>query len=761
MPQEYMRNVVKELLQIFQALLEEFPFGESVQGYFEYQHNEFEEKSPLNIETLLCSQFSRTFNPALITTLEELREEAELDKQKLHLALLEKYLNIKLPCTMPYQPSELCSAYFSVPSDENSDEFLHTFFLQPYKLFNISHESRKFNENIKDKRVWYWQDKACDAAPFFRTLIQIYILSSILQDYENTDNAFENEIVLENLEALKILRTEMLKSIQNSLRSLFLSIEQVKNPNKIKGNSSGVFSDENQAIEELLPGFTQTASVYPFGRLLFGQTPFVRQHVLALEASYDKDPTVSQLKYTFVFVLKHLNLSSSSFWLKTILQRTFKHWLAFKNYLLGETENDRELIYQAIRSITTILIVISSPLLILLPGLYGLTSLPFTALRSVCIHGPFSRLKHYNLLLGLDLIEATKDFFLFTSIALPIFSAMLASFNLLIPPLMLGIGGTASYLLLIFLERSMTGRSAFSYLDPNPLYSLAMSPPFSLIGTSVIFGTGSYLGCAYLGRTLNYLTPSIFKKPLSNLLSPIKRVITRAENYLRNWLFKPSITDEMVIPENTQKPNLPLPKISLYQPTSEMLSKINTYEKKLGQLNQALYLEKEQKVPFRTCLLSLNIDNNTTEASLALAMQQANTCLEDCLSAEEIVQTSKIMAYFKAQDNNFIHQFQTERIFMLQHENQDVYQPSWKLLKLLQDQKFIYGMAWTGPDEIRPSAALLNKYQRLLALAPFNKEIATIASYASVITPLAEQRATETNACSLAEENLATLSYKL
>jgi hypothetical protein len=183
---------------------------------------------------------------------------------------------------------------------------------------------------------------------------------------------------------------------------------------------------------------------------------------------------------------------------------------------------------------------------------------------------------------------------------------------------------------------------------------------------------------------------------------------------------------------------------------------INACQRKLGQLNQAFYLEKERRALFKPCILALEINSKTTESSLAETIAQANICLANCFTAKETAEFSKILNYL-TQDKSVAKTFRSESFFIQQPENQGVYQPSWKLLKLLKEKQFLFGPLWIGPEDIRPSSPLLDKCCRILALAPAVDVAAMPAP--SLVLSIVAQNAPENHPDSQLEEVNAPFSF--
>lgn len=611
-------------------------------------------ETPINIQNLFGPQFDRNFNPTLGLMLNQLKESTELNQAELPDFLLKKYLGSE----KTLEPI----AYYANPNPESEDFELHTVFLQPFRLYGILPEYRKFKG---ESRQWLWTRDILNSnsAPIFRRIIQLYIA---------------NEFKSDDL----VLKETLLTSLQTEINALFYALTNEPNLNSVVSNSRGLLSDPDLIAildNRLLPGFLDVASLYPLGRLLFGQTSEEVHHTIANR----QQP--GWFGYALAFLISHLNLSTSTFWVKVGLRILLNQWQTFKDYVSGRPN---ELMLQSFLFIPNAFILAASPLLILIPALYGITALPFTLLHRFCLEGPFKFLKNLNFLIALDILGLIKDCAFFFYFAIPVLSFLLASINAIVPPLLIGAGYYTSFILVLLVLGGLfnivfgdTSNDALNRLISSIAWGIAGTNFFLFLGINIFLGIGAYLGTSLLAKLVVNTLPSNVLEKIKALFTPLSNLVLKIELGLTRWLgIKISHEIEAIIPLAEAQPNLLPPKIVPKMVlTSEDQDKINSLILRLGKLNQSHNLTPEQKRSIKTCIENLEITKHDNRESLTLAEKQAQLILQDNFSVEE----ANIMKGLVSE----LQEMNKEKAALQVQGAQNSYQPSWQLIQLLRDKE--------------------------------------------------------------------------
>lgn len=677
-------SVSQAILKVLTQNLQAYPsLAKEVQGY-----NSF---VPVDLQNLLGPLFTRNIDQTLGYILNDLRNNSQIIKTNLNTFLLEKYLG-----NSPNNPH----AYHAMPENTSEDFQLHLCFLQPFRLYGIERKYVGLDPETVN-REWLWADcNGSDSAPLFRKIIQIYILNDILMD-SNIDTA-------KNPNQLK---DQLLQELNQEVNTLFQRLaDHFDHVNNIQGNSNGLLSEHHEEVRlldyYLLPGFLDTANLYPLGRLLFGQTKIEAHHAIA------NHQAKGWLNYIFVFLLSHLNLSTSVFWIKTGLRIMLNQWKDFKTYIttgsslaqIGDTTfSFSNRLLQTLLLIPNTLILAASPLLILIPAIYGVTSLPFSLLRHFCLEGPFNRLKNFKILRIIDTIELTKDCLLFFFVAVPMMNFLLTAIILTFPPLLLTIGSTTSYFVLATLFTFLALIVFVDLFNRHPfksiLFTSAIGASFSglISGTnfsifcilSLIANIGIYLSTSWIAKTIHSLTPTNVLEKISYLASPLIQIVLKIEIGLEHLLNnRIDLSIDKIIPVDQQQPNLKLQPSPFLVLAGEEQALVDQYKLELGKLIQTFNLSVERKKMIRACILNLTITEETKRETLDQAKQQAGLLLQDNFTVNEVSEMQQALTRLKEIDKDLKLNMESNAIKTF--EQQNTYQPSEQFIQILHAKELFH-----------------------------------------------------------------------
>jgi len=708
---------------LFNTALNAHSAKTDVVAFADYQFLSWHIRSPLDIQNILGIKFIRSFHNVLLATIHDIKSSDDIDKSKLHAALLMKYFNVDIDhlvpnATIDIQSISPCNAYLSTPDANDIGYFLHWNFLEPYRLFGITPENRKFfAHDTTTFREWRWHASFpnSDSAPFLRYIIQIYILDEILQYYES-DQDFKDEKIKTYLPILKDLREQLFSTIDQQLTTL---LQTISNTDHVENNDNPILGDprgleppnglRRTLIENIFPDFLDISSFYPIGRLIFGQPRVELHHEMIMSELGTNQSKIKTIFFYLVhWLFTHLNLSTSLFWIKTSLYQIQQLWHVFKNYVTQRDFSFEAVLNNSLRVIPTLLILAATPLLILAPPIYGLTSIPFTLLRSLCLYGPFKQIRNYRILKVLDIIELIKDIVLFIIYALPLLDLLLADVCLLIPAPLLAIGTFVSFIALILLSNAND--------DPTIIFQLASTPYFSLVGFSIVFGMGLYLFSAKLAQFVYHTIPDPLSNLMNTLISPFLWCFNRIGNTV-TFIFKnrnqennpfkgyEKTVDSLLLPY-LKHSNIPIQ----IQEEAQRLSQA------LGQLNQSFNFSAERE-QITACIKKLAITAETTPTTLEQAIKEAQDLLANRFNAEEAELMKALLNKLKEEDAEN-GELAREISGILQQGKRDQYQPSWAVLKMLRAKNIIQDdgrWAWELPDP--PSPEMQAKCRRIEARA--------------------------------------------
>lgn len=465
----------------------------------------------LDLLNILTEKFTQNFHPTLIAAINEIKKE-NIRKDTFHLALLKKYLGVDFneECNVVPEPNALCS----IPEFNEEDNFVHLCFLQPFRLFSIKPDMRKTIRENHPKSECEWllcEDVGSDIAPIFRAYTQLCLVSIILEDCAAQDNQYYCETIDENILKLIEIEKALKKQIEERLNLISVSVQKnndrLKSEQNIQGNSNGLIDSIPIILIPVIPGFLGIARFYAIGRLIYGQPKEALHEALANnQVKRERTSFFKKMKFAFYWFFAHLNLSTSLFWSKLCLRILSGQYKSFKTYVTNTEADFFSFFIKSLLAIPVFFILAASPLLIIFPWIYGLTSLPFSLLRVFCVHGPFYYLRDYRFLKMIDVVEFLKDIGLFFWYIVPLFNMMLAIMTGLMPAFLISVGMIASHLFLsaiYFLTISGTDHSS------THIFTLVDSYFFRFFSSSLVIGIGTYLTIGIVGRQIYPWLPSL------------------------------------------------------------------------------------------------------------------------------------------------------------------------------------------------------------------------------------------------------------
>ncbi|MBS0290356.1 MAG: hypothetical protein JSS07_10045 [Proteobacteria bacterium] len=711
----------KQISNIFNEKMNQFTIAPYlVQGFKEQYFLGYASRSPLQLNNLLGPTFWRTFDPLLKIAIDDIKSSANLDKPKLHAFLLEKYLGIK-DISLSLDTTLTPNAFSSIPISTAEDIQLHKYFLQPFKLFGITENNRKFqgNDPIFCMREWLWAPKkaGCDSAPLFRQIIQIYILSSIIQDYtDNTEPVLLNPALKETLDLLKQKNQQMLQELNNQTATIFKAIDVEYKQNPLSGSPNGILgaSNASQQIDTQLNGFMDIASLYPVGRLFFGQSSHEPHHVLASQNISPARTIKTNLNYAFNWFIAHLNISTSFFWVRTAFNIFVTKWKAIKEYATNPNAEFTDLLRQSLLFIPNALILALTPLLILLPWVYGISSTPFTLLRSFFIYGPFAQLRNFNYLKMIDVLELLKDSLIFWYIGIPFLNLVMAGMATFIPAALL-IPAYYTTIFAVVFVLAIFSSNHFRSDDIDFARLIAQTNFGMFFGTSMFIGVIAYLGLGCVGRIVYPYIPTSVSNRLRQLTTPIQLSLDKAIKYLVKD--KNNFDPTIIIPKENQQTviNMPKVKVTIKVP-EEIKAEIQPLFFTLSNLVQCNHFSKERKALIVGYLDKLNEDNVTSIDELKQNIQNAKLLLKDNFDPAEVKIMDKLIKHLKSLDVSIDATENVSMIKMRANPN-GAYQPSWKMLQNLREKGIITpdGL-WQAVDGIDVPESMKQKCHHIFEL---------------------------------------------
>ncbi|MGD9591640.1 MAG: hypothetical protein AB7V32_03875 [Candidatus Berkiella sp.] len=214
----FMQSTPSMVAKMFKQALVKHPLlKKEVVGFSEFEAGRYTDQSSLNLSTLLQERFWRSADPQIKSALDDISSSEMVDKTKVVEWLLLKYLNIN-SLSDPLTSSTQTNANKASPHPDSTDFQLHQLFYEPSRLFGITPENHKYHGISSTMWPWHPHDKMADSAPVFRKVIQVYILSYIIDElsYPNcADELLHNKVHVAKLKyKYHLLMQELLLEIQ-------------------------------------------------------------------------------------------------------------------------------------------------------------------------------------------------------------------------------------------------------------------------------------------------------------------------------------------------------------------------------------------------------------------------------------------------------------------------------------------------------------------------------------------------------------------
>lgn len=362
-----------------------------VVGYSDVDINPLFKRHLVNIGNVLDDQ---SHNQSLLRIINNIKSDKSVDKPYLYSALLQKYLGIDVGNTSrsPIQLSVEPNAYHSLPDQNHPDKVLHECFLQPSRLFDVLPENRRYigDHTPTRNREWRWDGykKECDSAPIFRKIIQVTILSEILEDKgrkeeSSANQAFRDQRIEALKPQLKALKQTLLGEIFSNFNALFDRLEFQELP----GYPKGLFGDDPSSWDR--EQFPEMFSIYPLLRVLSGQPPVDPDEAVAKRLTKQSN---HKIPYGLAWLISQFNIPLIMYSLLMTMNSLRAYWRSKGVVELGLVQ----------------LIIFSfcfAPIFAIFNLINGVTNLPFT----------FARLffRNFTVLNFLDTLAIFKDASLF------------------------------------------------------------------------------------------------------------------------------------------------------------------------------------------------------------------------------------------------------------------------------------------------------------------------------------------------------------
>tara|TARA_R110002110_G_scaffold400317_4_gene616728 strand:- start:124 stop:2310 length:2187 start_codon:yes stop_codon:yes gene_type:complete len=681
-----------QLQDMFSDILSLYPeLKTSVQGFTEYDAGAFKCSAPQNVQNLLGPQFTRNFALLLQSELEHIKQEPQIKKEAYHKTLLHKYLGVT-DLAHP-QVSDIPPAMGFVCEDNAPDQALHTYFLRPFLLFGITPKNRKHTETQSETNAfdWLWgTDKNTNSAHFFRSIIQLYILEEILSEYKTeTKGNWESPDIRASRRPLQDLKSALFKTIQNHFISLLYHVHlNGNNPSQkhMSGSPNGLMSRSNhnllRILDDLLPGLSNVTSQYAIGRLLFGQPQTETRHEQSIQnIDRNQSALIFWFKYISKYILTHLNLASSILWIRCSIALARSQWKTWVNFIRHSDSSFVDLAGKCLFFIPNLIIILATPILTMMPWVYGLSSIPFSLLRYFIMHGPTARLKHFWILHALDTLEFIKDFIIFVAVAAPLLESIFSSIVAFLPSSLLSIGAISAFIpTFIFLCVILSKNYTVNIWDSSS--SFAYSAFGMAFGTTLFLASTLYLGGALLGQKLYPLIPDSIAKIFNSLVSPLVWVGEKLANFVDKLFgFKPNNNlADISIPETWKQAPVSIETLTDSSLPAELKAQAAELHRKLGRLNQAFNFSVDRKKFIRNTLDEL--DNSATPTDLTEAIEKAELLLSFNFTNE---QATKIQSLITSLDSNEQFNLNKENVSIRVSGSTSGYQPSWGCIQKLRE----------------------------------------------------------------------------
>jgi hypothetical protein len=465
-------------------------------------------KSVLVRQLLGAELWYRNFSPALEEILNSLAQELENGRDQLSPLnknlLKAKYLN---PGSDPHLKM----------LDKNAEDYLlHLVYIQPWRLFAVT---PKIHEEFQDcpKRLldgWYLmvmnasgKKEYFNLAPYFRAQIRI-IIANWCEKSE-----WAKDFPCPSLQ-------EMSRTSPQSL---------LDEPLRMSGNKEGWYSFEWETdgdTSDLWMVVEKYLSYYALGRLFFGQQEDEVHHMLAKQYSQ------SALGYWYYWFVAHLNLHFIKAWIVMIYLLLKAQWQEFKHYIKGEG-GIKDFLFNGLLFIGGALLCVFCPLMVVLPIVCGIFSMPFTYVRTLCLHSDVPSLKHYFLLKCLDFIECLKDLGLFFWVGLPIVNRIAAAAIGIVPqPLFFSSTFLMFSILIVCL--AFLVQNSYAHGVGNLAWRLASTHAMRLTGFLSLAAFFLYSCLGFVLKGIRFCLPTTLLDGLGRVISWVEKQFFRAEQWFHH-----------------------------------------------------------------------------------------------------------------------------------------------------------------------------------------------------------------------------------
>lgn len=680
--------------------------------------------------------FSCVFHTLAIQEIVRIKDDHSLDRSEFYFAIIHKYIGIS---ENDFRMNQLAAfsatpnAYHATPLLDLPDSLLHRYFQQPFQLFGISSERRRNTDISTTEMQWTWcctPEKTLDSAPLFRKILQAYLLAQMEEDIEE-QNHFGLPL-LPYFRQVKTLQELCISEIKRDLFALLKTLEEYLPCRGLLGEQV------RNNFDNLFPGFTLTMSHYALGRLLFGQLYVSLPHAKSrkrLETSSKK----SFFSYLDSWFGYHFHLSISLYWGKLILSEVQKGYVLLSKYLRHESGWFFFLsnAFFSIPFLTFLLLL--SPILLLTPCVYGLTSLPFNLIRTLWLHGPrpFPLLRRhktstYLFLSFLDILEALKDLFIF-GICCTLLVQAFASLSILTLPLVATPAFGRHIFWIVFpLIPSLSLRTHFilqfalhvpffffnltetlfqrtlPYFFERAVRFVHLSLRYFITALFINFqlakvGQSVALYYMLLGLSARFFSPFLrfLSLPFQGIFSPFSKMVNNTYQtiryYLKGFFEKESVPTEPLI----------------LLPQRIVSERLEPLLRKLAALLVAPHLSLERKAHFKRAKTALETVTHETEKQ---AFADADAVTAPCFTKEQALRFQTIIREDLKPETN-----DEERT--LKRELQGIgmamatanftahYQPSWACLHMLAKANYLNEQNSRLDNAIKEKCRLLLQWQ--------------------------------------------------
>jgi hypothetical protein len=450
----------------------------------------------VSLRQLLEEQWQRKFLPRLAQTLFELMENVGEENTGLSEAnkavLRQKYIAGN-PCLFRL-------------SDADPDYDLHLGYVQPWLWYGLD---RKYEPGSLD--TWIIGIASVEGAMmtyynialYFRAYMRAYI-GAILQRTTQSADAPKLRFTDIPFPAIAALKVEKEK--------YFL-------PGRPQGWVPLVHEEDLPWKEDI----NRLIGQYAIGRLCFGQTREEVHHITA------KQYTSTTRDYCVYWLYLHLKLHVMKAWLMGICVFFGSQWILLKQYIRGDIHF---LVF--VKSgfsfvLAAMLLFVFLPFLLLVPLFCGITTIPFTLLRSLLLYGKVPILSHYFVLKCLDILETFKDLFFIFWIGMPIVTVVASMMIAWVPTWLLWMSSILIFCILPVMEifvRAIT----WNY------YSFVTTHVMRYVGllTGAFFAV--YIALGVCGRYLRSFLPDVLQRVIIEGIWIVEKAAGYIIALCQSWL---------------------------------------------------------------------------------------------------------------------------------------------------------------------------------------------------------------------------------